>query len=155
MGVEVNEEKTSEADLIRGDTFKFLGFVFRRNINSKGIGWPYYQPCMSSRTKLLRKLKEIFRRHNSQPISRVINLINPILRGWVNYFRIGHSSKYFGYVKDWVQKKIRRFLMRARKRTGFGWKRWSREWINTLGAFNAYYVYRPRKEFSVNNSISR
>lgn len=47
LGVEVNEEKTSEADLIRGDTFKFLGFVFRRNINSKGIGWPYYQPCMS------------------------------------------------------------------------------------------------------------
>lgn len=142
LGVEINEEKTKEVDLIKGGKFKFLGFIFRRNINLKGIGWPHYQPCMSSRTKLLQQLKDIFRRYNSQPISRVINLINPILRGWVNYFRIGHSSKYFGYVKDWVQKKIRRFLMRARKRKGFGWKRWSRDWINTLGVFNAYYVVR-------------
>ena len=49
------------------------------------------------------------------------NFINPILRGWVNYFAVGHSSRCFGFVRDWVEKKIRRHLMRARGRQGFGW----------------------------------
>ena len=42
-----------------------------------------------------RELKEVFRRYRSQPIERVINLINPVLRGWVNYFAVGHSSECF------------------------------------------------------------
>src|SRR4030042_5964746 len=113
LGVEINEEKTKVVDLRKGEKFGFLGFDFRRNVNSQGKGWPHYQPKMSARTKLLRKLKNIFKRHVSQPISRVIYLINPILRGWVNYFRVGHSSKCFGYVKGWVEKKIRRHLQRA------------------------------------------
>ena len=45
--------------------------------------------------------------------------------------------------KLWVEKKVRRHLMRARKRTGFGWKRWSKQWLyNTLGLFNEYRVVR-------------
>ena len=75
---------------------------------------------LKKRTALLRKLKEIFRRFQSQPLRRVISLINPILRGWVNYFAPGHSSRCFGYVRDWVEKKVRRHLMRARKHRGFG-----------------------------------
>jgi RNA-directed DNA polymerase len=91
----------------------------------------------------LRKLKEIFRRFQSQPVHRVVQLINPILRGWVNYFAVGQSSRCFAYVRDWVEKKIRRHLMRARKRRGFGWKRWSRPWLyEGLGLFNNYRV-RP------------
>ena len=71
----------------------------------------------------------------------MIELINPILRGWVNYFAVGDSSRCFSLVKDWVEKKIRRHLMRARKRKGFGWKRWSSEWLyDGLGLFNDYRV---------------
>jgi len=40
---------------------------------------------------LLSKLKEIFRVSRSQPVDGVIEQINPILRGWVQYFAIGHS----------------------------------------------------------------
>ncbi|MGA1796692.1 MAG: hypothetical protein ACMUIL_12620 [bacterium] len=41
------------------------------------------------------------------------------------------SGRCFGYVRDWVEKKLRRHLMRARKRKGFGWKRWTRSWLST------------------------
>jgi RNA-directed DNA polymerase len=96
---------------------------------------------MKARTVLLQKLKEVFRRHNSQPIDRVIYLINPILRGWVNYFRVGHASGCFGYIKDWVEKKIRRHQRRARHRCGFGWNRWNRDWFyKNLGLYNDYKV---------------
>lgn len=109
-------------------------------------------PKMEARTKLLRKLKEVFRCHRSQPIDRVIYLINPILRGWVNYYRIGNSSRCFGCVKDWVEKKARRHLMRARCHQGFGWERWSRQWINqTVGLYSDYKVryYQTPKVSSI------
>jgi RNA-directed DNA polymerase len=85
------------------------------------------------------------RKENFSPFDkgRVIEQINPILRGWVNYFAVGHSSRCFSMVKDWVEKKVRRHLMRARKRRGFGWRRWSSEWLyGTLGLFNKYRVLR-------------
>ena len=86
----------------------------------------------------------MFRRHQSQPVDRVVQLINPILRGWVNCFAVGHSSECFSFIKDWVEKKVRRHMLRARKRKGFGWTRWSRQWLyETLRLFNGYRVRRP------------
>ena len=143
LRVEINEEKSRMVDLSKGEKFSFLGFEFRR-ILSRNQKWrPHFAPKLKKRTALFAKLREIFRRYASQPIGRVIELINPILRGWVNYFAVGHSSRCFSMVKDWVEKKARRHLMRVRKRRGFGWKRWSSEWLyGTLGLFNEYRVLR-------------
>src|SRR5713226_2888287 len=69
--------------------------------------------------------------------------INPILRGWVSYCRVGHSSLCFGVVKRWVEKKVRQHLMRARGCKGYGWQRWSSEWLyDRLGLFNDYRLRR-------------
>ena len=145
LDVQMNQEKTRIVDLSRDETFSFLGFDYRRVKTRRGAWGVRVTPRMKARTALLRELKEVFRRHQSQPIDRVIYLINPILRGWVNYFRVGNSSECFGYVKDWLAKKIRRHLMRARKRRGFGWNRWSRAWLyDTLGLFNDYGVRHYR-----------
>ncbi|WP_264338857.1 group II intron reverse transcriptase/maturase [Wolbachia endosymbiont (group A) of Cheilosia soror] len=148
LEVNVNEEKTKVINLKKGETFSFLGFDFQENITRQGKWNVRKTPQMKARTNLLRKLKEIFRRHKSQPIKRVINDINPILRGWVNYFRIGNSGRKFNYVKHWVEKKVRRNLMRARKaKKGFGWKKWSSEWIyKTLDLYSDYRIryYRPK-----------
>jgi RNA-directed DNA polymerase len=83
---------------------------------------------------LLRELKEVFRRARSQPVEELIAEINPKLRGWVHSCRIGHASRCFAMVRRWVERKVRRHLMRARNRRGFGWKRWSTAWLDdTLG----------------------
>src|SRR5688572_3342168 len=106
---------------------------------------PLHTPKGKKRTALLRKLKTIFRSFRSRPVSQLIEQISPILRGWVHYFSIGHSSRCFGYIRDCVEKKIRCHLARAAQRQGFGWKRWSREWLyGTLGLFSEYRVsYQP------------
>jgi RNA-directed DNA polymerase len=147
VDVQISPDKTRMVDLARDETFSFLGFDFRRAKTRRGKWGVRITPRRKARTALLQKLKEVFRCFHSQPVDRVIYLVNPILRGWVNYFRIGHSSQSFGYIKDWVEKKIRRHLMRARKRRGFGWNRSSRPWIyTTLGLFNDYRVRYYRVE---------
>ena len=78
--------------------------------------WPYYPPKLKQRTALLRKVKDIFRRFDSQPVGRVVQLINLMVRGWVNYFAIGDASRCFGFIKDWVEKRVRPHLMRAQNR---------------------------------------
>ena len=144
LQVAVNEDKSRTVDLAKGDSFGFLGFEFRRVRSLRGVWRPQYSPQMKTRSALLRKLKKIFRRYRSQPVGRVVEIINPILRGWVNYFAIGHSSRCFGRVRSWVEKKIRRHMMRAKKRQGFGWKRWSRSWLyERLGLYGDYRVRWP------------
>ena len=102
---------------------------------------PLYTPRGKKRTAWLRKLTWVFRSYRSQPVQELIEQINPILRGWVNYFAVGHSSRCFSYIQDWVEKKIRCHWAGARQRQGFGWKRWSKEWLDgTLGLFTEYRV---------------
>src|SRR5215831_3618596 len=129
--------------LMKGDSFGFLGFEYRLIRSRQGKWRTQLVPKMKKRTALLRKLKPIFQRYRSQPVRRVIEEINPILRGWVNYFAVGHSSRCFSFIKLWVEKKVRRHLMRARGQRGFGWKRWSTEWLHDkLGIFSDYRVSR-------------
>jgi RNA-directed DNA polymerase len=144
LQVEINEDKSRTVDLDCGESFGFLGFDFRRIRSVKKQAWrANYAPMLKKRTALLRKLKEVFRRYQSQPIDRVVQLINPILRGWVNYFAVGHASECFSFIKDWVEKKVRRHMGRSRNCRGFGWKRWSRGWLyDELRLFNGYRVRR-------------
>ena len=145
LRVEINEDKSRMVDLKKGESFTFLGFEYRRVLSRTGKWRPNYAPKLKKRTALFGKIREIFRSHVSRPIGEVIETINPILRGWVNYFRVGNSSRCFAMIKDWVEKKVRRHLMRARQRRGYGWKRWSKKWLyGPLGLFNDYQV-RYRK----------
>lgn len=152
VDVTVNEEKTRLVDLMKGESFSFLGFDIRSVRTLRDKSGVLITPKMKARTNLLRNLKEIFQRFISQPVGRVIELINPKLRGWVNYFRMGHSSRCFQYVKDWVEKKIRRHLMRARKRGGFGWDRWSRDWV--YGHLGLYADYKVRYYHGLESAAS-
>jgi RNA-directed DNA polymerase len=150
LQVEVNEEKSRRVDLQQGEGFGFLGFEFRRICSQRGRWMPLHTPRAKKRTALLRKLKLIFRSYRSQPVKELIEQINPILRGWVNYFAVGHSSRCFSYVRDWVEKKIRSHLARSRQRQGFGWKRWRKEWLyGTLGLFQEYRVVHQQPSWAV------
>jgi RNA-directed DNA polymerase len=139
LHIQINDEKSRVVDLARGESFGYLGFASRRIQSRQGNWRPHFTPKLKKRTELLRTLRAIFRQNQSRPIKRVVEVINPILRGWVNYFAIGHSSRCFGFVRNWVEKKVRGHLMRAQKRRGFGWERWTSHWLyDSLGLFNGF-----------------
>jgi RNA-directed DNA polymerase len=143
LRVAINEDKSRMVDLKKGESFTFLGFEYRRIPTFQGKWRPNYAPKLKKRTALYESLRKVFQQCVSWPVEKVIAKINPILRGWVNYFRVGHSSRCFSMVKQWVDKKIRRHLMRARERKGFGWMRWSSDWFyDALGLFNDYGLIR-------------
>src|SRR5262249_54495201 len=101
LQVEVNEEKSRKVELEPGESFGFLGFEYRRIRNRRGRWMPLLLPKGKKRTELLGKLKEIFRSSRSQPVGGVIEKINPILRGWVQYCAIGHASRCLSCMRDW------------------------------------------------------
>lgn len=149
LEVEINEEKSRTVDLAKGESFGYLGFDLRRLRSRSGKWRANSTPKLRKRTELLGRLKAVFRSLRSQPVERVIERINPILRGWVNYFARGNASRCFSYVRRWVEKAVRRHLARNSKRSGFGWKRWSTQWlVNRLGMFDAYRVTynQPRQK---------
>ena len=143
LGVSVNEEKSRQVDLAKGESFGFLGFDFRRVRSRKGKWRPHQTPKLKKRTELLGKLKAVFGAHRSQPVSRVIDVINPILAGWVQYFRYGKSSPCFGYIRDWVALKVRLHLKRQCQRRGLGWKVWTGKRLTaTFRLFDNYRLLK-------------
>ena len=143
LRVEINEDKSKEVDLTKGESFGYLGFQIRRIRSRRGRWMALRVPQSKKRVALTRKLKEVFRRFESHSVEKLIVKLNQILKGWVNYFRVGNSSKCFMYIRDWVEKKVRRHLMRSRKRRGFGWKKWSRKWLyEKLGLYRDYRIQR-------------
>src|SRR6266478_1974284 len=141
LDLRLNEDKSRIVDLRQGEALGFLGFDFRRVRSLRGVWRAQVTPKLTQRTALLGKLRDVFGRSQSQPVDRMITEINPILRGWANYFRIGNARRCFAFVRLWVEQRVRRHLMRARGRNGFGWKRWSTAWLHErLGLFGDYRV---------------
>jgi hypothetical protein len=63
-----------------------------------------YTPKLKKRSALLPKLKGVFRRYRSQPVDRVVYLINLVLRGWVNYFAVGNFGECFSFKTGWKRR---------------------------------------------------
>ncbi len=150
LDLQINHEKTKIVDLSKGESFGFLGFDVRLVKSLSGKIRPQTTPKKGARDKLVTKIRDICKRYMSQPVQRIIELMNPIIRGWANYFRTGNSGRCFKNVRRWIENKVRRHLAKARGQKGFGWKRWSNDLIyKTLKLYNDYeirYYQGPKVE---------
>jgi RNA-directed DNA polymerase len=81
-----------------------VGFEYRRVLSLQRKWRPYYAPKPKKRTALFENLRAIFRQQVSWPVEKVIAKINPILRGWVNYF----GSAIRAFVLVWLNAGWRR-----------------------------------------------
>jgi RNA-directed DNA polymerase len=141
LGVSLNADKTRIVTITDKRAFAFLGFEFRW-VRSPKTGWWY--PCTTPRPKkvtaVLRQVRQVLRANRHLRVDAAVTKVNPILRGWVNYFQVGNSSQAFAKVQLHVERKVRRFAAKKSKRTGLGWKRWSRNVV--YGAWGLFRDYR-------------
>lgn len=141
LQVEMNRDKTKVVDLKQDGCFSFLGFDIRLNRNRKGNIYVSKMPRKQKSIEIGRRVKTVLKTNCAMPLNEVIQSVNTVVRGWVNYFRIGNSSSTFNKTKDDIEKKVRKFVMRRQKRKGYGWKRWSRADIyQKWGLYNDYRI---------------
>jgi len=141
LQVQMNLEKTREVNLKEGGCFSFLGFDIRLNWNREGKTYVSKTPRMKKRKEIGKKVKAVLKAHHDKPLKEVIQAVNTVIRGWVNYFRIGNSNRTFAKVRYFIEQKVRRFVLKKKGLKGFGWKRWSREDIyKQWGLYNDYQI---------------
>jgi RNA-directed DNA polymerase len=141
LQVQMNLEKTKVVDLKRGGCFSFLGFDIRLNRNREGKTYVSKTPRMKKRKEIGIKVRAVLKFHRDKPLKEVIQAVNAVIRGWVNYFRIGNSNSTFYKVRYFIEKKVRRFVAKRKGLKGFGWKRWSKEEIyQKWGLYNDYRI---------------
>jgi RNA-directed DNA polymerase len=154
LDLTVNEEKTRVVDFDAGEPFDFLGYTFRwvDQRGKPGKKMVLSRPRKKKRTQLLQKVGETLRRALHLTVEKVVReLLNPILRGWVNYFRWGTPHADFHHVRWQVEVKVRRFASRQqpKRRGGRNWTTWSIDEIyGNWGLFSDYQASRcsgPRK----------
>ena len=141
LELEMSQEKTKQIDLSQARAkLEYIGFVFRLT-KRDGKSLVIRHPKRKSLINLQRSIKKIFWRKRGRAVREAVALINPKIRGWVNYFRHGNSSRHFKILKDWYEKKVRRHLLKQKQQRGFGWKRWSRKVLyQRYGLYNDYKI---------------
>jgi group II intron reverse transcriptase/maturase len=141
LELQLNTEKSRVVDAEK-ETFDFLGFTYRRAWNrprTKRVSIFYPSPKAQSRFR--ERVRAIVTAKAPVPLSEMIRRVNPFLRGWVNYFRVGNSSEAFHDLRWYVEEKVRRVLQRRAHRHGYGWKRYDRDYLyQRLGLFGDYQV---------------
>lgn len=122
LGLELHPDKTKLVDADKG-SFDFLGFNFRKVANrEKTKRVALIMPSKKAQKSLRAKIRELTRRERNEKAEAVVQEINPVIRGWVNYFRIGNSSNVFHEVRAHIGKRLMRYVRSKQHRRGFGWK---------------------------------
>jgi len=139
LGVALNLEKTKVVNTLNGEAFGFLGFDLRRIRTRKGDRYFIFMtPKKKARKGVKAKIRDIIAHGGATPAQDLVKRINVTLAGWVNYFRVGNSSRAFSEVRDYVEMKVRTLLTRRKRRRkrSVGWQRWSNEYLyDVLGLF--------------------
>jgi len=139
LKLELNQEKTKLVNTLKGEAFGFLGFDLRRVRKQGGDGhFILMTPKKKARKAVKAKVRDTIARGGATPASELVKRINATLAGWVNYFRVGNSSRAFSEVRDYVEMKVRTLLTRQKRRrkSSVGWRRWSNEYLyDVLGLY--------------------
>jgi RNA-directed DNA polymerase len=126
----LHPEKTKVVDATQRGGFDFLGYHFER-----GQKWPRKK----SLNRLREKLREHTRRNHGQSLDSIIGRINPILRGWYNYFRFSKLNALQS-VDGWIRGRLRSILRKRAKRKGRAkgkdHSRWRNHFFDEVGLFN-------------------
>jgi group II intron reverse transcriptase/maturase len=147
LKLELHPEKTRKLDLTNGrDGFDFLGCHLRMRMS--GALWErkrmccYYLqrwPSTRSMKRVRARIRELTDRKwlGVKDVRVVIANLNPVLRGWGNYFRTGNAAQKFRAIDRYVWQRLTRWMMRRygrQLRPGQA-ARWTRDWFEGHGLY--------------------
>ena len=145
LGLELHPGKTKVVDLTEGrEGLDFLGCHFRARVSGRllerGVRRYYLQrwPSQAAMKRVRAKLKaKTGRGRAGEDIREVIADLNPILRGWGNYFRTGNAAQKFVHIDRYAERRLRGLM---RKRYGRHLRpgqsaTWTREWFEAQGLY--------------------
>ena len=151
LGLRLHPEKTRIIRLTRGEEgFDFLGFHHRKVEAWRWPGhfymqrWPSKRAMGSIRDKVRAATD---RRYVGYSLETAVERLNPVLRGWGNYFRYGNSARKFTTVDSYVHQRLARL---ASIKYGMSRRNWSREnrfnlkWLSGLGVYRLTGTVRRR-----------
>lgn len=121
-GLELSEEKTRIAHITQG--FDFLGFNIRQYPSKvkrlKSI--LLIRPSKKSQQKIRDKIKAVWLANKTTPVDQLVSMLNPIIRGWTNYFRIGVAKKIFAALDKWMYHRAWRHAKRKHPGKSATWR---------------------------------
>ena len=119
MGLHLSEEKTRVRHIDEG--FDFLGWRIQRRswrgrANKRAI---YTYPSKKALASVTDQVRSLTRREKHRTLADLLRRLNPVLRGWCNYFRHGVSSRTFSYLDHYAFWRIVRWL--RKRHLGLNW----------------------------------
>lgn len=146
LGLELHSDKTMRVELYDGkEGFDFLGCHLHKRLSGallerKGKRMYFLQrwPSQRSMQRIRQRVKELTpRRRCHADLREVIADLNPVLRGWANYFKSGNASKRFIQLDGYVWRRLRalRIKRKGRQLRAGEAQRWTRDSFWNLGLY--------------------
>jgi group II intron reverse transcriptase/maturase len=163
LGLKLHSEKTRLVDLRRGkEGFVFLGCMIRKRRSiQRNPRWHFVQRWPSPRAmkRIQSRVHELtrVRGNGAKNVNEVISKLNPVLRGWGNYFRSGNAGREFNELDDYVNRRIIRWMVRrGGQRDRVRPSLWPSERLHEIGLHRLRgRVSYPTQATSVRPSVSR
>jgi group II intron reverse transcriptase/maturase len=141
LGLAINEKKTRTMSVKDSGSFEYLGFRFLRTKNVKnGNRFYLITPSPSAVQRVRDKIRGCVGHKIPVPIGNQIKRANQILRGWTNYFGIGHPTITFNKLRNFVRKRVGRTIQRRRGEKCYGYRKFDSNFI--YGKLGLLYRYR-------------
>jgi RNA-directed DNA polymerase len=120
LSLSLNNEKTRIIEA-KQDGFNFLGFAIRLVKNPKtGKRFPLIRPSQKAMKRIRAEIRELTgKRNHTLPEEVVIDRLNEVVRGWVNYFYYKHCSRSMSVLKYYQERRVKIFLKRKHKQTSY------------------------------------
>ncbi|MCC5667058.1 hypothetical protein LC653_25010 [Nostoc sp. CHAB 5784] len=121
IGLKLSEEKTEIVHMTQG--FNFLGFNVRQYKDTFAkTGYKLLiKPSKEAIKDIKCKLRQIWFEYKGLDVGAVIFKLNPIIRGWANYYRTVVSSEIFGDLDNWMFRREKRWIKRSHPSKSTGW----------------------------------
>jgi RNA-directed DNA polymerase len=115
-GLALSEQKTVITSLQEG--FDFLGHTLRK-FGDKLLIFPAKRKIQALR----QKIRQVFHAASGRSQAALLRQLNPLLRGWANYYRNGAAKAIFSQLDHYVRQKIRRWINRRHPKKSLAWKK--------------------------------